>query len=143
MAAMSAILVGLCLATADAWVALPAAFGTPWHSHASPLSQARATVNERGVEVEIGSAFYRGESEVSRDLACLVAALYKKRTGRLRILDAFSGCGTRAARYLSQSCADFVHGECSGRCLPRFKSTPHGSQWLPISHNGHITTFSE
>ena len=31
------------------------------------------------------------------------------KTGRLRILDAFSGCGTRAARYLSQSGADFVH----------------------------------
>ena len=31
------------------------------------------------------------------------------KTGQLRILDAFSGCGTRAARYLSQSGADFVH----------------------------------
>ena len=43
-----------------------------------------------------------------RDLACLAAAVFKKEKGRLRVLDALSGSGIRAARYLAHSQADFV-----------------------------------
>lgn len=64
--------------------------------------------NERGVQFFVGSSFYREESAVGRDLACLAAAVYKKDKGRLHVLDALSGCGIRAARYLAHAQADFV-----------------------------------
>lgn len=64
--------------------------------------------SERGVQFVVGSSFYREESAVGRDLACLAAAVYKKEKGRLHVLDALSGSGIRAARYLAHSAADFV-----------------------------------
>jgi hypothetical protein len=49
-----------------------------------------------------GQAFYRAESAQARDLAVLVAAVYKKTVGHLRVLDAMCGCGGRTTRYLAQ-----------------------------------------
>ena len=70
--------------------------------------EALAMRNERGVQFLVGSSFYREESAVGRDLACLAAAVYKKENGRLHVLDALSGSGIRAARYLAHCEADFV-----------------------------------
>ena len=52
-----------------------------------------------GVALPAGDAFYRVESAQGRDLAVLAAAVYKRATGRLRVLDAMSGSGVRGARY--------------------------------------------
>ena len=49
-----------------------------------------------------GPAFYRPESAQGRDLAVLAAAVHRRRTGRLRVLDVMSGSGVRGARYLQQ-----------------------------------------
>lgn len=52
-----------------------------------------------------GGAFFRPESCAGRDLAVLAAALHKRRTGRLRVLEACCGSGMRGARYLAQASA--------------------------------------
>jgi tRNA G26 N,N-dimethylase Trm1 len=72
------------------------------------VAEAETMKSERGVQFLVGSSFYREESAVGRDLACLAAAVYKKEKGRLHVLDALSGSGVRAARYLAHSQADFV-----------------------------------
>ncbi len=54
---------------------------------------------------------------MGRDLGVLAAAVYKKKHGHLRVLDAMSGCGIRAARYLSQAQADFVWANDACRFL--------------------------
>ncbi|GIL72542.1 hypothetical protein Vretifemale_2895 [Volvox reticuliferus] len=63
---------------------------------------------ERGVSFVTGEAFYRAESCAGRDLAVLVAALHRRRTGRLRVLDVMGGSGMRGARYFAQADADEV-----------------------------------
>lgn len=63
---------------------------------------------ERGLEFDIGDSFFRHESATGRDLGVLAASLYKKSTGRLRVLDAMCGCGVRSLRYLAEADADFV-----------------------------------
>ena len=77
---------------------------------------------ERGLQFLIGQSFYRSESAVSRDLACLAAASYKTRRGHLKILDAFAGSGTRGARYLAHSNADSVEHVEGGVRSPSFLS---------------------
>jgi tRNA (guanine26-N2/guanine27-N2)-dimethyltransferase len=47
----------------------------------------------------LGSAFYRPQSAIARDLAVLAAAVYRQRHGQLRVLDAMTGCGVRPLRY--------------------------------------------
>jgi len=84
--------------------------------------------SERGVKFVVGDAFYRKESSVGRDLGVLAAAVYKKKHGHLRVLDAMSGCGIRAARYLSQAKADFVWANDACRFL-----APTISQNLSLS----------
>jgi len=49
-----------------------------------------------------GNAFYRAESAQGRDLAVLAAAVYRRTTGQLRVLDVMAGSGMRGARYLQQ-----------------------------------------
>ncbi|KAL1337432.1 hypothetical protein HN51_032103 [Arachis hypogaea] len=66
------------------------------------------TQTERGLEFEIGGAFYRQESASGRDLGVLAAFLHKKSNGSLRVLDALCGCGVRSLRYLVEAEADFV-----------------------------------
>ncbi|KAG2499128.1 hypothetical protein HYH03_002711 [Edaphochlamys debaryana] len=63
---------------------------------------------ERGTRFVAGPAFYRPESCAGRDLAVLAAALQRKRTGRLRVLDVMAASGMRGARYLLQADADEV-----------------------------------
>jgi tRNA (guanine26-N2/guanine27-N2)-dimethyltransferase len=70
----------------------------------SQLSQRR----EGKATFLVGNAFYRPASQVVRDLGVLAAALYKSDTGRLRVLDAMTGCGVRPLRYWQESQADWV-----------------------------------
>ncbi|XP_057858540.2 tRNA (guanine(26)-N(2))-dimethyltransferase isoform X2 [Cryptomeria japonica] len=63
---------------------------------------------ERGVRFAAGEGFFRKESRDGRDLGVLAAAVYRRKTGRLRVMDAMCGCGVRALRYLAQANADFV-----------------------------------
>lgn len=53
-------------------------------------------------------AFYRPQSKIARDLAVLAAFRYRERQGRLRVLDAMTGCGVRALRYALEAKADWV-----------------------------------
>eukprot|EP00879_Flechtneria_rotunda_P018630 GHRR01019551.1.p1 GENE.GHRR01019551.1~~GHRR01019551.1.p1 ORF type:complete len:434 (+),score=148.18 GHRR01019551.1:652-1953(+) len=77
---------------------------------ATPCQQRREyeLVEERGLQFTPGVAFYRAESAQGRDLAVLAAAVYKRQTGRLRVLDVMAGSGMRGARYLTQADADIV-----------------------------------
>lgn len=56
----------------------------------------------------VGSAFYRPQSAIARDLAILAAALYRQHHGHLRVLDAMTGCGVRPLRYGLEAGADWV-----------------------------------
>ncbi|NJL83440.1 MAG: tRNA (guanine-N1)-methyltransferase [Chloroflexaceae bacterium] len=56
----------------------------------------------------IGNAFYRPSSQVARDLGVLAAAVYKQKTGQLRILEAMAATGVRSLRYWLESGADFL-----------------------------------
>jgi tRNA (guanine26-N2/guanine27-N2)-dimethyltransferase len=58
-----------------------------------------SVINERGVAVDVASAFYRRYSSVSRDLAVL-AARSAAELGTCEALDVLTGAGMRAARYL-------------------------------------------
>lgn len=95
---------------------------------------------ERGVVFSTGPSFYRAQSSLGRDLAVLAAALYKRSQGQLRVLDAMSGCGVRALRYLAQSQADFV---VANDCNPGLHTTivenlsryaPHQGVHYPSEH---------
>ena len=63
---------------------------------------------EGKAQFQIGNSFYRPQSQVARDLGVLAAAIYKTDAGRLRVLDAMTGCGVRPLRYLLESQADWV-----------------------------------
>ncbi|CAI0431372.1 unnamed protein product [Linum tenue] len=63
---------------------------------------------ERGIEFDIGGAFYRHESSTGRDLGILAASVDRQSKGGLRVLDAMCGCGIRSCRYLMEAEADFV-----------------------------------
>uniref|UniRef100_A0ACD5XM96 Uncharacterized protein n=1 Tax=Avena sativa TaxID=4498 RepID=A0ACD5XM96_AVESA len=72
----------------------------------------RCTHSERGVSFDPGSAFYRSDSALGRDLAVLAATLHRQRrpdpSSPFLCLDAMCGSGVRALRYLAQAGADFV-----------------------------------
>jgi tRNA (guanine26-N2/guanine27-N2)-dimethyltransferase len=63
---------------------------------------------EGQAKFQIGHAFYRQTSQVTRDLGILAATLYRADTGRLRIIDAMTGCGVRSLRYWLESGADWI-----------------------------------
>ncbi|MBD1872362.1 tRNA (guanine-N1)-methyltransferase [Nodosilinea sp. FACHB-131] len=65
-------------------------------------------VQEGKATFTVGSAFYRPQSAIARDLAVLAAAIYRQRHGHLRVLDAMTGCGVRPLRYGLESGADWV-----------------------------------
>ncbi|WP_225885416.1 tRNA (guanine-N1)-methyltransferase [Leptolyngbya sp. KIOST-1] len=65
-------------------------------------------VQEGQARFRVGAAFYRPQSAIARDLATLAAALYRQRHGRLRVLDAMTGCGVRPLRYSLEAGADWV-----------------------------------
>jgi tRNA (guanine26-N2/guanine27-N2)-dimethyltransferase len=56
----------------------------------------------------LGGAFYRGSSQISRDLGVLAGQVYRQRLGRLRVLDGMSAAGVRSLRYALEAQADFV-----------------------------------
>ena len=96
-----------------------------------------ATVTERGFEMEVGDTFFRKESQLSRDLSVLMAALYKREVGVLRVVDAYSGVGSRAARYLNQAGADFVHANDANEETHQFleqnlRLTDHNSSAITV-----------
>uniref|UniRef100_A0ACD5YE61 Uncharacterized protein n=1 Tax=Avena sativa TaxID=4498 RepID=A0ACD5YE61_AVESA len=72
----------------------------------------RCTHSERGVSFDPGSAFYRSDSALGRDLAVLAATLHRQSrpdpSSPFLCLDAMCGSGVRALRYLAQAGADFV-----------------------------------
>jgi tRNA (guanine26-N2/guanine27-N2)-dimethyltransferase len=63
---------------------------------------------EGRVEFEIGNAFYRSSSALSRDLGVLAAQVYRAEQQSLRVLDGMAGCGVRSLRYAQEADADFV-----------------------------------
>ncbi len=63
---------------------------------------------EGAAQFYVGDAFFRRSSKVGRDLAVLSAIAYRQTHGHLRILDAMTGCGVRALRYVLEANADFV-----------------------------------
>lgn len=68
----------------------------PQHQHEQPQQRGPwPLLDERGAAFTPGAAFYRGESAQARDLAVLAAAVYKRRRGQLRVLDAMAGSGVR------------------------------------------------
>ncbi|MFQ4139729.1 tRNA (guanine-N1)-methyltransferase [Nodosilinea sp. PGN35] len=67
-----------------------------------------APVQEGKAIFTLGQAFYRPQSAIARDLAVLVAAVYRQRHGQLRVLDAMTGCGVRPLRYRLEAEADWV-----------------------------------
>jgi tRNA (guanine26-N2/guanine27-N2)-dimethyltransferase len=56
----------------------------------------------------LGNAFYRPHSQRSRDLGVLAAAVYKRQTGQLKVLDTMTGCGIRVLRYAIEAGADRI-----------------------------------
>lgn len=63
---------------------------------------------EGQAKFQIGKAFYRQASQVTRDLGVLAARLYKSDTGSLRVIDAMTGCGVRTLRYWLECGADWI-----------------------------------
>jgi tRNA (guanine26-N2/guanine27-N2)-dimethyltransferase len=63
---------------------------------------------ERDLQFHTGGTFYRAESQRSRDLGVLAAAVYRQQTGQLRVLDAMTGCGIRVLRYGVEAQADYL-----------------------------------
>jgi tRNA (guanine26-N2/guanine27-N2)-dimethyltransferase len=55
-----------------------------------------------------GGAFYRAHSRLSRDLGVLAAIIYRRETGKLRVLDGMTAAGVRSLRYALEAQADFV-----------------------------------
>ena len=53
-------------------------------------------IQERGINLDVSNSFFREAGRASRDLAVLAALDHKERTGRLRVLDACAGSGSRA-----------------------------------------------
>ncbi|HSM81150.1 MAG TPA: tRNA (guanine-N1)-methyltransferase [Nodosilinea sp.] len=65
-------------------------------------------IREGQASFGVGNAFYRPQSAIARDLAVLAASVYRQRHGRLRVLDAMSGCGVRPLRYALEAQADWI-----------------------------------
>lgn len=72
---------------------------------------------EGKVNFVVGNAFYRVETQVTRDLGVLAARLYKCDIGRLRVIDAMTGCGVRALRYWLECGADWIWANDGNRDL--------------------------
>jgi tRNA (guanine26-N2/guanine27-N2)-dimethyltransferase len=79
-------------------------FGESWQK----LWVAMGLLREGAVEFELGQAFYRRSSALSRDLGVLAAIVYRQTQPQLDLLDGMSGCGVRALRYLQETPADRV-----------------------------------
>ncbi|AFY66253.1 N(2),N(2)-dimethylguanosine tRNA methyltransferase [Geitlerinema sp. PCC 7407] len=68
-----------------------------------------AGVRQEGTTTfQVGNAFYRAESQISRDLGVLAVAVQRQRQAEFRVLDATTGCGVRALRYVLEGGATAV-----------------------------------
>ncbi|WP_029681824.1 N2,N2-dimethylguanosine tRNA methyltransferase [Picosynechococcus sp. NKBG15041c] len=65
-------------------------------------------VQERSVQFQVGTGFYRPKSRLVRDLGVLAAAVYQREQGRLQVLDGMSATGVRSLRYFQEAKADWV-----------------------------------
>ncbi|MEB3292612.1 MAG: hypothetical protein VKJ24_05595 [Synechococcales bacterium] len=63
---------------------------------------------ERDIQFDTGQAFYRANSQRSRDLGVLAAIVYRQQVGQLRVLDGMTGCGIRVLRYGVEAAADYL-----------------------------------
>jgi tRNA (guanine26-N2/guanine27-N2)-dimethyltransferase len=63
---------------------------------------------EGKAQFAIGEAFFREGSQIVRDLGILAAAIYRRETGELRVLEAMAGCGVRSLRYWLESGANWL-----------------------------------
>lgn len=72
---------------------------------------------EGAAHFSVGQSFFRTSSQTGRDLAVLAAIAHKthlqnthspNKDGKLRILDAMTGCGVRPLRYVLEAGADYV-----------------------------------
>ncbi|MEA5450719.1 tRNA (guanine-N1)-methyltransferase [Leptolyngbya sp. CCNP1308] len=72
------------------------------------LGSSPVLLQEGKATFAVGQAFYRPKSAIARDLAVLAATVYRQRHGRLRVLDAMTGCGVRPLRYWLEAGADWV-----------------------------------
>jgi tRNA (guanine26-N2/guanine27-N2)-dimethyltransferase len=72
------------------------------------LNFIRDCCQERTVQFQTGSAFYRPQSRLVRDLGVLAAVEYKAQQGELRVLETMSGCGVRSLRYGLEAQADWL-----------------------------------
>jgi tRNA (guanine26-N2/guanine27-N2)-dimethyltransferase len=63
---------------------------------------------ERSARFRVGTAFFRPETLVARDLGVLAAAVYRLQSSQLEVLDGMSGCGIRALRYALEAQADWL-----------------------------------
>jgi tRNA (guanine26-N2/guanine27-N2)-dimethyltransferase len=63
---------------------------------------------ERSARFQIGTAFFRPETCIARDLGVLGAAVYRQQNPCLEVLDGMSGCGIRALRYALEAKADWL-----------------------------------
>lgn len=80
-------------------------------------------IRERGVTFQIGDAFYRKSSRLSRDLSVLAGAIERSRLGSLRVLDAMAGSGVRALRYWQEAGAtDLLVNEGNPDVLPLLRA---------------------
>jgi tRNA (guanine26-N2/guanine27-N2)-dimethyltransferase len=63
---------------------------------------------ERSARFQIGTAFFRPETCIARDLGVLGAAVYRQQNPCLEVLDGMSSCGIRALRYALEAKADWL-----------------------------------
>jgi tRNA (guanine26-N2/guanine27-N2)-dimethyltransferase len=63
---------------------------------------------EGAARFQLGGAFFRPETRVARDLGVLAAAVYRRQSPQLEVLDGMSGCGIRALRYALEAKADWL-----------------------------------
>ncbi len=78
---------------------------------------------ERNITFQVGHAFYRPTTTLVRDLGVLAATVQRQQTGKLRVLDAMSGCGIRALRYALEAGAEWVWAnEANGEIKPTLEA---------------------
>ena len=82
---------------------------------------------EGSAEFCVGDAFFRRSSKMGRDLAVLAAIAYKLTHGKLRVLDAMTGCGVRPLRYALEDQADFVWANEGNWALQALLQTNHSA----------------
>jgi tRNA (guanine26-N2/guanine27-N2)-dimethyltransferase len=63
---------------------------------------------EGKAEFDLGTSFYRPDSQLARELGLLAGQVYRQQQGQLQVLDGMTGSGVRALRYVLEAGADSV-----------------------------------